>query len=576
MSSEKQNNNDIPYDKLDKPPIEIVEPTEKKEKKPIIFIGIAVGVVILCVLLGVLFAKLGKANANKSTTAVTDISDVIAHSSESDGIDLSSVAIPDCIGKTKEEADGILNSLGITYNIINSPSSDNEKNKVIAQDIEAGRTVPEGTVLTIVIGEGAKTSPSDKNDGGNNQVEPAAPVPSVTAIIQKTNSYAEKTPKETTTKKPVTTAKQVGTIIFDANGGSVSTSNKKVNVGDNIGTLPTATRTGYTFDGWYTHPSGGSQITEYSSVSSSNQTLYAHWTPKTYDIRFDANGGSVAYTSTKVNHGEAVNLPTPTRNYYTFNGWYTSKSGGNLVTSGTKIYSSATLYAQWSENKVSDWVEEKNIPNNAKITDTKTQYKYQEKEYKKNQSSSSLSGWTLYNTNTLWGEEKTSRSSISSSSTRKVWTTQESETQYKTVYWYKRYYYKNTSNGKWYSSYGHTTAVNNGYNGEWQYMSSETELTKRKDKNGKYITADGHQEYLDSKGGIWFKADCNPKQGTKHTAYAVKTPYQSQYTLYHYQDAYYTYDFYRWSSWSDWSDNYISETDSRKVQTRKMYKYQNA
>lgn len=215
-----------------------------------------------------------------------------------------------------------------------------------------------------------------------------------------------------------------------------------MNVGDNIGTLPTATRTGYTFDGWYTHPSSGSKVTEYSSASSSSQTLYAHWTPIAYELRFDANGGYVAHNSVNVNYGSTASLPTPTRDYYTFNGWYTSPNGGTRVTSSTKIYSSDTLYAQWTENAVSGWVEEKNVPSNTRIVDTKTQYKYQEKEYKKNQSSSSLSGWTLYNTNTLWGEKKTSRSSMSSSSTRKVWTSLETETKYKTVYWYKRYYYK--------------------------------------------------------------------------------------------------------------------------------------
>lgn len=183
--------------------------------------------VILCVLLSVLFAKLGKADANKKTTAVTDISDVHDHSTESDSIDLSSVAIPDCIGKTKEEVDSILNSLGITYNIINSPSFDKEKNKVIAQSIKAGEFITDGTVLTIVTGEGTKESLSDRNDSGNNQVKPTTPVPSVTVNIQKTNSYSEEIPKETTIQKTVTTTKQVGTIIFDATGGSVSTSNKK-------------------------------------------------------------------------------------------------------------------------------------------------------------------------------------------------------------------------------------------------------------------------------------------------------------------------------------------------------------
>lgn len=69
------------------------------------------------------------------------------------------------------------------------------------------------------------------------------------------------------------------TITFDANGGDVSTNNKTVTVGSAYGTLPTPTHAGYTFEGWYTAESGGTEITASSAVSlTANQTLYAHWT----------------------------------------------------------------------------------------------------------------------------------------------------------------------------------------------------------------------------------------------------------------------------------------------------------
>ena len=49
--------------------------------------------------------------------------------------------------------------------------------------------------------------------------------------------------------------------------------------GSSYGTLPTPTRTGYTFDGWYTSATGGTKITSSSVVNvSGDQTLYAHWT----------------------------------------------------------------------------------------------------------------------------------------------------------------------------------------------------------------------------------------------------------------------------------------------------------
>lgn len=67
------------------------------------------------------------------------------------------------------------------------------------------------------------------------------------------------------------------TVTFDANGGSVGEATRTVAPGDAIGTLPTATRSGYTFDGWFTSASGGTQITA-SYVIGSDTTLHAHWT----------------------------------------------------------------------------------------------------------------------------------------------------------------------------------------------------------------------------------------------------------------------------------------------------------
>lgn len=68
-------------------------------------------------------------------------------------------------------------------------------------------------------------------------------------------------------------------------------------------------------------------------------------------VTFDPNGGSVGTTQKTVSYGQAYGeLPTPTRSHYTFNGWYTAKSGGIKVTADTLVTAVAphTLYAQWS------------------------------------------------------------------------------------------------------------------------------------------------------------------------------------------------------------------------------------
>jgi len=68
------------------------------------------------------------------------------------------------------------------------------------------------------------------------------------------------------------------TVTFNPNGGSVTTTSKTVTAGSTYGTLPTPTRSGYKFLGWYTASSGGTQILSTTTVSiMANQTLYAHW-----------------------------------------------------------------------------------------------------------------------------------------------------------------------------------------------------------------------------------------------------------------------------------------------------------
>ena len=144
-------------------------------------------------------------------------------------------------------------------------------------------------------------------------------------------------------------------VTFAANGGIISgNSYITVKTGSRYGTLPTATRSGYTFDGWYTSESGETRITENTTVSlTGNQTLYAHWTARTYTVTFNANGGTISGNNTRtVKYGEQYGiLPTASRDGYTFDGWYTSENGGTQITYDTNVAITAdqTLYAQWSQ-----------------------------------------------------------------------------------------------------------------------------------------------------------------------------------------------------------------------------------
>ena len=139
-------------------------------------------------------------------------------------------------------------------------------------------------------------------------------------------------------------------VVFNANGADEDTA-RIAKSGVAIGDLPTPTRTGYTFDGWYTAASGGSRVT--CSTVMANvpfQTYYAHWTANVYTIRFDPNGGRVETSSKSVRYGSAYGeLPTPICDDYVFSGWYTEANGGVRVIESDVMTtdSSHALYAHW-------------------------------------------------------------------------------------------------------------------------------------------------------------------------------------------------------------------------------------
>lgn len=75
------------------------------------------------------------------------------------------------------------------------------------------------------------------------------------------------------------------TVYFNGNGGTPSQSSKVVTYSYAYGDLATATRDGYSFAGWWTASSGGSQVYSTTIVNnSSNHTLYAHWNKNVYTI----------------------------------------------------------------------------------------------------------------------------------------------------------------------------------------------------------------------------------------------------------------------------------------------------
>lgn len=196
------------------------------------------------------------------------------------------------------------------------------------------------------------------------------------------------------------------TASFDANGGS-TVSNKITKVGGQaLGTLPTATRTGYEFLGWYTKKDGGVKINNKTSMHASKIgiTYYAHWEPYTLTIEYNLNGGHLSQSTyhgfsesgdnllqngssnhmvnlrktngttegvTELHYGDKLDLLSPQNEsclnisrtgYYLRNGkgWNTSASGSGTSYGDEEVYSvndfadisdrsaHVKLYANWT------------------------------------------------------------------------------------------------------------------------------------------------------------------------------------------------------------------------------------
>ena len=137
---------------------------------------------------------------------------------------------------------------------------------------------------------------------------------------------------------------------------------EKRNYNEVVSTFPTATKTGFTYNGWFAATTGGTALTSVT-IPAQDITIYAQKTENTYTIAFNNNGGTgtmssltgVRYTETK-----ALTSNSFTKTGYTFKGWATSQANANA---GTVAYANGasvkelsatngatvTLWAAWKD-----------------------------------------------------------------------------------------------------------------------------------------------------------------------------------------------------------------------------------
>lgn len=140
-------------------------------------------------------------------------------------------------------------------------------------------------------------------------------------------------------------------VKFDANGGTgtitihVGVNDaifndshwwSRMNICNNLGSLDDGmgysypTKSFYTFSGFFTQD--GKELLNVNLIT--EDVYYAHWTPISYEINYNLNGGSISGQKTFFNiETDSFTLPTPTRNGYTFTGW----TGSNGTTAQKNV-----------------------------------------------------------------------------------------------------------------------------------------------------------------------------------------------------------------------------------------------
>ncbi len=155
-------------------------------------------------------------------------------------------------------------------------------------------------------------------------------------------------------------------VHFDKNGGISSMDDQSFtyDVSKKL-SKNTFTKTGYRFTGWNTNSNGSGlsytdeqMVSNLTSVDNATITLYAQWSPITYNVRFLPNGGSGTMPNQTFTYNVAQNLNSGIfyRIGYTFTGWNTMSDGsGTSYTNNQSIKNlsstlndTITLFAQWS------------------------------------------------------------------------------------------------------------------------------------------------------------------------------------------------------------------------------------
>lgn len=134
------------------------------------------------------------------------------------------------------------------------------------------------------------------------------------------------------------------TITFDTDGGN-SIPSITSRFGSKITKPNDPIKLGHIFGGW-------TPVVP-TTMPMQNAVIKANWDIQKLTVNLDPDGGIVTPESITTNYGEKVVLPTPTRSFYLFQGWFTEvDGGGNKVNSIDSLESNMALYAKWKLDNI--------------------------------------------------------------------------------------------------------------------------------------------------------------------------------------------------------------------------------
>ena len=146
-------------------------------------------------------------------------------------------------------------------------------------------------------------------------------------------------------------------IVYNLNGGTNPADAKQSYTAESDDyTLPTPTKNGYNFAGWYTEAGFTNRVTKIASGSTGNKAFWAKWTTIPYTITYNLNGGTnPAGAKTQYTiESDDYTLPVPSKKGYDFGGWFTNDAfTGTAVTKIARGSTGAkTFWAKFTPMKI--------------------------------------------------------------------------------------------------------------------------------------------------------------------------------------------------------------------------------